>query len=417
MAPAVPSYRHAVALLEALLAGGRAADKTIEAYFRAHPKLGARDRGALAELAYACLRRRRSLAYVAGSEAAADLVATHLLTQHGLSARALGAAAGRDFAALASRVRTTALAAAPWPVRADLPDWLAERLAAQTNEAHAQALAQALNRPAPVDLRINPLKADRDEVRSRLAAEGFASEVTPYSPLGLRRHDRASLFRTAAFHEGLFEVQDEGSQLLTYLLEPKRRESIVDFCAGAGGKTLQIGALLANTGTVYAFDIAQKRLDKLKPRLKRAGLDNVRIEHIEQARDARLARLHGKIDRVLVDAPCSGTGTLRRNPDIKWRVADLPQLTALQTEILTAAAALVKPGGRLVYATCSLLEAENQAVIDDFLRTHSDFALVPASAVLARRHIELPDAGTLLSLDPLRHGTDAFFAAALERRR
>lgn len=408
--------QHAAALLHELLAGGRAADKTIEAYFRAHPKLGARDRGAVAELAYSCLRRRRSLEYTSGSVSAPDLVATYLLTHEGHSARAVGELAGRDVTGLTTRVRTTPLAAAPWAVRADLPDWLATALCAQWGEDRALALAQALNRPAPVDLRVNPLKADRETVRARLAAEGFASEPTPYSPLGLRRHDRAPLFRTQSFHDGLFEIQDEGSQLLAYLLEPKRQERIVDFCAGAGGKTLHIGALLANTGTVYAFDIAQKRLDKLKPRLIRAGLDNVRVERIASENDARVQRLRGKIDRVLVDAPCSGTGTVRRNPDIKWRSIDLAELAATQGRILHAAAALAKPGGRVVYATCSLVEAENEAVVAQFLATHADFELVPAAEILGRRHIALADAGTMLRLDPVQHGTDAFFAAALQRR-
>lgn len=409
-------FQHAAALLQELLGGGRAADKTIEAYFRAHPKLGARDRGTVAELAYNCLRRRRSLEYVGGSDSARDLVATYLLTDGGLSARTLGEIAARDLTSLTTHVRTTPLATAPWAVRADLPDWLAATLTTQWDEERALTLAQALNRPAPADLRVNPLKADRDTVRARLADEGFPSEPTPYSPLGLRRHDRAPLFRTQAFHDGLFEIQDEGSQLLAYLLEPKRQERIVDFCAGAGGKTLHIGALLANTGTVYAFDIAQKRLDKLKPRVVRAGLDNVRIEHIESENDARVQRLRGKIDRVLVDAPCSGTGTVRRNPDIKWRSIDLAEITATQARILHAAAALAKPGGRVVYATCSLIEAENDAVIAQFLATHPDFELVPAADILARRHIALADAGTMLRLDPVRHGTDAFFAAALQRR-
>jgi 16S rRNA (cytosine967-C5)-methyltransferase len=200
------------------------------------------------------------------------------------------------------------------------------------------------------------------------------------------------------------------------MLEPKRQEMVVDFCAGAGGKTLYIGALMANTGTVYAFDVLAKRLEKLKPRLRRAGLDNVRMVAISHERDARVQRLKGKIDRVLVDAPCSGTGTLRRNPDIKWREIDLPELADMQQRILVAAGEMVKPGGRLVYATCSLLREENEDVVEKFLSAHPEFNMVPAGEILARRHVPLTMNDAALRLYPHRHHTDGFYAVALERK-
>jgi 16S rRNA (cytosine967-C5)-methyltransferase len=214
----------------------------------------------------------------------------------------------------------------------------------------------------------------------------------------------------------LFEIQDEGSQLLSLLVEPRRGETVVDFCAGAGGKTLHLGALMANTGSLYAFDTSVKRLERLKPRLKRSGLQNVRTVAIAHERDERVQRLTGKADRVLVDAPCSGTGTLRRNPDIKWRALDLAALAAEQKKILAAAATLVKPGGRLVYATCSLLKEENEDVVAGFLATHSEFERLPVTGILERRHIALAQEGIDLRLTPHRHGTDGFFAAVLERR-
>jgi 16S rRNA (cytosine967-C5)-methyltransferase len=191
---------------------------------------------------------------------------------------------------------------------------------------------------------------------------------------------------------------------------------VVDFCAGAGGKTLELGALMANSGTLYAFDIVAKRLEKLKPRLARAGLDNVRSVVIGHERDERVRRLAGKADRVLVDAPCSGSGTVRRNPDIKWRPLNLDEITATQQRILEAAATLVKPGGRLVYATCSLLREENEDIVNAFLAAHDTFHLVPVGEVLARRNIPLPDMGEMLRLYPHRHNTDGFFAAVLERK-
>jgi 16S rRNA (cytosine967-C5)-methyltransferase len=411
-------FTQATELLTAVLAGTIPADAQMDRYFRAHPKMGSRDRGFVAEAVYACLRRKRVLEHLAQTDEPAALVAAQLLSQ-GLSARALEETGFQgDVRALAARVRTLDNAALAPAVRANLPDWLAEKLLAQFGETGMLELAAALNRPAPLDIRANTVKIDRDPLRARLEADGYAFEPTPYSPVGLRRADRASLFGTKSFKEGLFEVQDEGSQLLSLLLEPKRREMVVDFCAGAGGKTLHLGALMANSGTLYAFDVAAHRLERLTPRLARAGLSNVRTVAIRHENDDRVQRLHGKIDRVLVDAPCSGTGTLRRNPDIKWRPLDLATLTATQRKILAAAAALLKSGGRLVYATCSLLPEENEAIVADFLAGHPGFQEVPAGEILARRHVTLPEGATTphLHLFPHRHGTDGFFAAVLERQ-
>jgi 16S rRNA (cytosine967-C5)-methyltransferase len=413
-----PFHLHQSAeLLHTILTGSTPADKCMESFFRAHKAMGVRDRGEVAETVYACLRQKRLLEHIAESSNSADLVATQLLRQ-GLSARVLDDAGYRgDGRALATRVRTLDIAALPFAIRASLPDWLAERLLAQHGDTEALALTDALNLPAPVDLRANTLKAKREEVQAALDREGFACDLTPYSPAGLRLRERGSVFRTEAFKEGLFEVQDEGSQLLSLLLEPRRGEMVVDFCAGAGGKTLHLGALMANSGTLYAFDVSAKRLDRLTPRMRRAGLSNVRPVAIAHERDARVQRLHGKIDRVLIDAPCSGTGTLRRNPDIKWRPIDLPALIDAQQRILAGAAALLKPGGRLVYATCSLLQEESEAVVTAFRDANPAFEVAPAAEILARRHVTLDQAADgSLRLQPHRHGTDGFYAMALVKR-
>ena len=413
-------FRHASALLAQIVAGPPPADRRMEAYFKSHPKLGARDRGQVAEAAYACLRRLARLRHVAGEGALADAwLAVHLL-ESGASARALeqlgySGAGDLDGRELAARLRTLDAAALPPSVRLNLPDWLLDRLLAQLGAEETEALAAVLDQPAPLDVRINPLKADRETVRARLASEGHALEPTPWSPLGLRRADRAPLFATQAFRDGLFEVQDEGSQLLGLLVEPRRRETVVDYCAGAGGKALQLAAQMANTGAVYAFDVNAHRLERIRPRLRRAGIDNVQPVAITGAADARVRRLHGKADRVLVDAPCSGTGTLRRNPDIKWRPTDLAALAAVQREILGEAAALVRPGGRLVYATCSLLREENEDVVAAFLAGNAEYGIMPVAEALARRQIALPGAGHYLRLWPHRHGTDGFFGAVLLR--
>ena len=414
--------KHASALLASILNGSSAADKAMERYFREHRELGVRDRGNVAETTYACLRRLALLRHIAGNDAPASALTAVYLLMNGLSGRALEQAGypnreGYEARTLAERVRQTGADTLPLEARTNLPDWLLQRLLEQLGEQEVVELAEALNQPAPLDLRVNTLKADREAVQARLAAEGHQLEPTPYSPLGLRRADRAPLFKTASFQEGWYEIQDEGSQLLGLLLEPKRREMVVDFCAGAGGKTLELGALMANSGTLYAFDIVAKRLEKLKPRLARAGLDNVRSVVISHERDDRVRRLAGKADRVLVDAPCSGTGTVRRNPDIKWRPLDIEAMTATQMRILESAATLVKPGGRLVYATCSLLREENEDIVSAFLAVHPQFSLIPVPEILARRHAEIPGMGDMLRLYPHRHNTDGFFAAVLERSR
>jgi 16S rRNA (cytosine967-C5)-methyltransferase len=250
-----------------------------------------------------------------------------------------------------------------------------------------------------------------------LRAGGIEAEPCPYAPFGLRLADKPALSRHPLYLDGKIEVQDEGSQLLGHLLAPKRGEMVVDFCAGAGGKTLLLGALMRSTGRLYAFDVSARRLAKLKPRLARSGLSNVHPGVIANENDAHVKRLAGKCDRVLVDAPCSGLGTLRRNPDLKWRQTpqDIAELTAKQAAILAAAARLVKPGGRLVYATCSLLPEENEAIVDAFLAKEPQFARRSAREVLAGQGIALDLQGEDLHLAPHVHGTDGFYAAVLER--
>ncbi|MEO5573989.1 MAG: RsmB/NOP family class I SAM-dependent RNA methyltransferase [Gammaproteobacteria bacterium] len=413
-------FNKSTELLEAILAGHQPADQQMQKYFREQRSLGMRERGFIAETVYGCLRHKRLVEHVFANPTpfASDRVGAYLVSAQGWSVRALlDAGYPGDAKNLVVRIRETDKNTLPEAVRADLPDWLYDRLATQLGPQETLKLAEALNRPAPVDLRVNTLKAKRDEAAARLQEQGYASTSMPYSPFGLRRAERVPLFKTLAFQEGLIEIQDEGSQLLGILLEPKRREMVVDFCAGAGGKTLLIGALMANTGTLYAFDTSAKRLENIKPRIKRAGLDTVRAIVIDNERDRRVQNLNGKIDRVLVDAPCTGLGTLRRNPDIKWRTFDMAHVTSLQTRILAAAAKLLKPGGRLVYATCSPLREENEDIVEQFLAQHPTFTLLPPASILARRNIPLnydPNEKTLRLYTHL-HNTDTFFAAVMQR--
>jgi 16S rRNA (cytosine967-C5)-methyltransferase len=281
-------------------------------------------------------------------------------------------------------------------------------------------LVDTLNGSAPLDLRVNSFTDKRNDVQHELQLADIATEPTPYSPWGLRIQGKPAMTKLDAFARGAIEVQDEGSQLLALLLDAKRGEMVVDFCAGAGGKTLAIGATMRSTGRLYAFDTSAHRLEALKPRLARSKLSNVHPAAIAHERDERIKRLSGKIDRVLVDAPCSGLGTLRRNPDLKWRQSpkSVAELNAKQTAILESAARLVKSGGRLVYATCSVLKEENEAIAEAFSAKHPNF--VPLSVAETLEALKVPNAASLcttngtsyLRLWPHIHGTDGFFAAA-----
>ena len=460
----------AVAATAALLSFTQPADAALSAFFRAR-KSGAKDRAFIAETAYAVLRRKRLLERLAacGPNLEPGFLAPGATPKRGSKTPGARRISPRELVLLSlSRVRgmsqrqlegallpgetewLTGIRRQPEPEltlaeQLDFPDWLVERLSCQSTDRpridlapagggveefpapgavpiprmspeELLALARALNTPAPLDLRVNTLKAEREGVIRRLAADGIVALPCPYSPVGLRLKTKPFLQKHPAYLDGSIEVQDEGSQLLGFLLAPKRGEMVVDFCAGAGGKTLILGALMRSTGRLYAFDVAEKRLAKLKPRAARAGLSNVHPACLSGENDTRVKRLSGKIDRVLVDAPCSGLGTLRRNPDLKWRQSaqSVVELTVKQAAILAAAARLLKPGGRLVYATCSILAEENEGIVDVFLGTHADFHRLSAEEVLATQGIVI-DCGEDMRLSPQQHGTDGFYAAVLER--
>ena len=408
---------HAERLLGELLKTHLPADAVVSTYFRHQRELGHADRAFVAENVFAVLRHRRSLtARCAGDLSSRRLLLAALACRQGLNLRQLAPLLNASESRWLAQAKALRVEDLPPAVRLDLPDWLYEQLAGQFSADDLAALAAALNRPAPLDLRVNPLKTDRPAVLARLHADGIAAAAGRWSPLAVRLAEKPALAAHPLFIDGSLEVQDEGSQLLGFLLQPKRGEMVADFCAGAGGKTLLLGALMRSQGRLYAFDVAEHRLARLKPRLARSGLSNVHPLRIESERDLKVKRLAGKLDRVLVDAPCSGLGTLRRNPDLKWRQtpATVDELSVKQAAILRAAATLVKPGGRLVYATCSLLAAENEAVVDAFLSAHPDFVVRPAEEILAAQQIAI-SCGERLRLLPQVHATDAFYAVAMER--
>ena len=414
-------FNHTEALLAELLRSPFPADAVVSRYFRQHRELGHADRGFAAETVYAALRRKRSLSARCGDDVTSRrLLLATLACVNGMNRRELDSVLREVEGKWLAQAKAVKLEDLPPAVRLDLPDWLYETLCARFDADEVEKLATGLNQSAPLDLRVNLLKAERDAVLARLQADGIAAEACRYSPHGIRLNGKPSLARHPLFLDGSIEVQDEGSQLLGFLVQPKRGEMVADFCAGAGGKTLLLGAMMRSQGRLYAFDVSEKRLAKLKPRLARSGLSNVHPVRIESEHDIKIKRLAGKLDRVLVDAPCSGLGTLRRNPDLKWRQTpeSVAELNAKQASILAAAAGPVKQGGRLVYATCSLLEAENEAIVAAFLAAHPDFVLLSAADILRKQGVEIDalEAGDdRLRLLPHRHGTDGFFAAVLQR--
>lgn len=392
------------------------ADSLLSAFFRDRPKLGRQDRALIAECIYGVLRRLLALKWLLPDGNPRLWILLWLGRFQGISQRELEPLIlPRDRDRLAT-LKSKSLESAPLDVQAELPDWVVEKLRAVMPDDAILSLGRALQQPAPLDVRVNTFKSSRESLLGALNAQGIDARPTDYSPVGLRISGHPDLARLPAFKSGELEVQDEGSQLLALLIGARRGEMVADLCAGAGGKTLAMGAQMSSSGRLYAFDIHERRLARLSPRLKRSGLSNVTPQLITSEHDTRLKRLAGKLDRVLVDAPCSGLGTLRRNPDLKFRQSPqtVASLTKTQTSLIRAGAKLLKPGGRLVYATCSLLPEENRAIVTAFLNEQADFRLFPASEALAAQRIPL-DTGDYLELNPARHGTDGFFAAVLEK--
>ncbi|MDP1787142.1 RsmB/NOP family class I SAM-dependent RNA methyltransferase [Nitrosomonas sp.] len=392
------------------------ADGILRHFFRENPLLGGQDRAFIAETVFGILRHRFFLESLTERITPRSLVLAYQVKFNGMNLRELTSLISESETKWLAEIKAIKLETLPLAIQAEFPEWLVEKLKQSMTDADILNLGFSLQKSAPLDLRVNTILAKRNQVLETLSQEGIEALETPYSPCGIRLTGKPAINRHELFLSGKIEVQDEGSQLLGYLLAPKRGEMVVDFCAGAGGKSLLLGALMNSKGRLYAFDISEKRLNNLKPRFKRSGLSNLHAQRIANENDIKVKRLAGKIDRVLVDAPCSGLGTLRRNPDLKWRQSpqSIDELKAKQAAILSAAASLLKPGGRLVYATCSFLPEENQQVVQEFLNTHPQFSLLNCAELLAQQKIPL-DTGEFLQLSPLLHQTDGFFAAALTR--
>lgn len=420
------------ALIELLdnVTGGGAADAAASAYFRGRRYIGSKDRSWIAEHLYMLLRRlarldwwlNRVLDRPAGAPpppARHRVFADFLLAGEYPARLADQCDGGAYRPGPLSRAERTLFEVLPgqalnhpeqpdW-VRAECPEWL---LAAMGGEM------TALDRAAPLDLRVNPLKGTRDQALAALTAEGMTVTPCRLSPLGIRVKGRPPLGQSPSFKDGLVEIQDEGSQIAAALVAAMPGMAVLDFCAGAGGKTLALAGQMQNKGRLVACDISGPRLERAVTRLRRAGVHNVERRALDAEGRKWTKRQAGRFDRVLIDAPCSGTGTWRRNPDMRWKLtqADLDNLQATQTGLIAETAPMVKPGGRLVYVTCSLLDSENGAIVERFLENHSDFKTIDIASLWPMAvGGAAPVAGPYLRLNPAAHDTDGFFCAVLER--
>jgi len=425
-------------LLGKIEAAHEPAERVVGAYMRGHRYIGSKDRRAISDRIYGALRRRAridwwlartGLGLGDGLDHPRRTVLVALALCDGLSAAEIAALCdgGRYTPAPLSADEHAAIEALagesldhaeqPPAIRTEVPAWLYPDVAAAFGEA-AEAEMSALTGEAPVDLRINRLKGDRDAARAALAEDKIDAVPTPHSPLGLRVPGRRNLSATRAYREGLVEVQDEGSQIVALFTNARPDHAVADVCAGAGGKTLALAAEMEGRGRLVALDVDAARLQRSVPRLRRAGVDAF-VERRPLDDKAWLTAHAGTFDRVLVDAPCSGSGAWRRQPDARWRLTqdDLARYLELQAQAIDIGAKLVRQGGRVVYATCSLLPAENERQVETFLARTLNFAVLPAATVWAETFATAtPFDGPYLFLTPLGHGCDGFFAAVMERR-
>jgi 16S rRNA (cytosine967-C5)-methyltransferase len=426
------------AVEDSLARKGAAADAVLKSYFAKRRYAGSKDRAAVSDMLYRILRHRSRLTAglkIAGAEATPRLMvlADHVLLSHSPDDDIAALFSGGKFApealsdqeqAIVQRLRSVNQDHLPRHARLEYPEWMEGLLEARFGEAFEGELA-AIDERAPVTIRANGLKIDRDALRENLDGEGIVTTHCRYALEGLVVEDGKGLTGTKTFKDGLFEVQDEGAQLAAILAEVEPSSQVLDLCAGAGGKALALAAVMGNSGQLFAADVDARRLDELKRRAKRAGAHNVQpilLPEEGDGRSGRLAELEGRMDRVILDVPCTGTGTWRRNPELRWRFGpeDLDRVTALQARLLDEAAPLVRPGGRIVYVTCSLLPPENEDQIRAFLERHDGFKCMEYELLLPDAVSGLPASlaslpGTLC-MTPATHGTDGFFVAVLARK-
>ncbi len=415
------------------------ADKLLENYFKSHRYVGSKDRGSISELVYWVLRHKAALEWWLDRlnqrmHGRCYVFAAVVLRKEYNPTSILSIPKDSQFSPPPFDEYETKMIAEltrhdiehpemPDHVRLNYPEWMDARLHESFPTEFDEEL-RALNEQATTDLRVNTLKTTREDLLAALKEEGFECKPTEMSGVGIRLDKRGPIFTSATFKKGHFEVQDEGSQTVAQLVQAEPGMRIIDFCAGAGGKTLAIAAAMKNKGRILAWDTSEKRLLQIAPRIRRAGVDNIQTHVITSENDAFIKRHKATADRVLVDAPCSGSGTWRRNPDLKWRFTDtdLAEVTALQKNILASASRLVKVGGRLIYATCSILNDENERQVDELLKLGNNFKVVCAEKMWDKKGAQEEtsnsnDGVSFFATTPHQDGVDGFFAAVLERVR
>lgn len=416
-----------IELLDQIADSTTPADRLVGNYFRARRYAGSKDRRTISDMVYEILRKKGELTWQASGGDSRMLALAHLTQAHKNNDTILKLFDGGQFAPSPlqtheeldlDRMRSPAGELPPW-ISGNYPEWLHMTLQQRFGKDLTLEMA-ALQKRAPVDLRINHLKSNLAEVTATLAADDIPVSPGRYIPTALRLEDRRVMTTHTLYRDGAIEIQDEGSQLVALLCAARPGHQVIDYCAGAGGKSLALASAMENKGQILAFDISPRRLRPLRDRLRRAGVRNIQVHALgDPAVRSLLNERAGKADRVLLDVPCSGSGAWRRNPESKWRLTaeQLGEFTRIQSEILDQAAALVAPGGLLIYATCSILTEENEDRIRAFLVRHNDFALSPVNEVWANViGSPCPTAEPYMQLTPARNSTDGFFVAVLVRK-
>jgi 16S rRNA (cytosine967-C5)-methyltransferase len=433
---------HTQELLGIVLTSKKPADNLIDIYFRSHRYLGSHDRRFIAETIYGILRHFRRCDFIIDAmllngknslleeDCTLLLIITYLINlsnQKGLTSSVVSTHIKSNYlkdnlSHILTRLEQSFELACESNIQSiglkySFPDWIVERLIEQYGENEAEQICESLNGHPPLTLRINTLKTDLAQCRSELLKNGIDIESTSYSPFGLHLKKRINIFSLSEFRKGWFEVQDEGSQLIPLLIDPKPTDKVLDVCSGAGGKALEFSSIMKNRGEVYATDINEFRLEELRKRMRRSGAQNIRINHIQSVQELE-AKFKSYFDVVVVDAPCSGLGTIRRNPGMKWTVTEqtIRELSEKQKTILNEASILVKDGGRLVYATCTILKEENEEVVECFLQTHQEFQITKPSEQINRLNINSASTQKYIKMLPHVLGTDGFFFAVMEKR-
>jgi 16S rRNA (cytosine967-C5)-methyltransferase len=418
---------HVQELLRQIVPSRYPPDSLIDSFFRSRKYLGSHDRRFIAETVYGVLRHRRRAEAILHAATDGAPVSSHELLPIAFLLRIQDRDLSDDLSNV-PRVSSDLLQRiknVPLPPPADeverigleysFPEWMIIRFLAQYGASEAENILRSLNEQAPMTLRVNTISGTVEECRSSLRSEGVETSPTRFSSTGLIATKRLNVFGLQSFRKGLFEVQDEGSQLLCLLLDPKPTFRVLDACAGAGGKSLALSAIMKNRGEIVATDVNERRLNELRKRMRRAGAHNIRPRVVDDLTDLR-EDFTGFFDLILVDAPCSGIGTIRRNPGMKWSVTEntVREVCEKQRVILESVKDLLKPNGNIAYATCTMLKEENEEVVESFLSEHSEFRVVDPRPMLEKQGLANAQSEHFIKLMPHVHGTDGFFCAILQ---